>query len=349
MYLLGSMLGTRMICGIYAGSKRGIKSCYYAIRNLPFWYKSKIKEFKYYIATFKYRLSHLSETNLELGMHHLHKQNINDAIIRFTLVDKFLNPNDRLANYWLGWCYFLKNNYKKAIYHLQKASYSDQVKLGQFLENYSNYVEIPAEIWRQYRDFTAQYYPTSFRSDTINLPYSFIQKTMDKIVALPDSYSILELNSNIGLAGYEIRKRFPDSFTLTAIENSSAMNDLVNLYYPKLNIYDQLINSPVKDFLHNTQNKFDVILSFCGLSFTKDLKHYFECIYNISNNDGYFAFCLPVSKKTELSLKRKEFVFNSEEIKAAIDLSKFTTLGVNELSLGINNKYSIFICRKLVK
>ncbi len=346
------MLGTRMIYGIYAGTKKGVISCYYTIKNFPVWYKSQIQELKNYFANIKYRLSHLQETNLELGVYHLHKGNINDAIIRFTLIDKFIAPADQLANYWLGWCYFLKNNCKKAIYHLQRASDRDVVKLGSFLENYQDYMEIPPEIWRQYRELTAEYYPNNFCSNTLNLPYSFIQETIDKIVELPDNYNILELNSNIGLAGYEIRKRFPDSFNLIGTESSSVMNELVNLYYPNSKIYDQFFNSSVRDFLDNTSIKVDVILSFCGLSFTKDLKYYFGAIYNILNNNGYLSFCLPIDKKTELLLKRTEYVFNPNEVKEALDSSKFTILGIKELSLGTNNKYNkyaVFTCRKLVK
>jgi hypothetical protein len=37
------------------------------------------------------------------------------------LVEKYLDPNNKLAYYWLGWVYFLKQDYKNSIINLIKA------------------------------------------------------------------------------------------------------------------------------------------------------------------------------------------------------------------------------------
>ncbi|MEG8230918.1 tetratricopeptide repeat protein, partial [Candidatus Rickettsia tasmanensis] len=181
----------------------------------------------------KYKFSHLAETNYQLGLDHLYRGNLNDALLRFKLVDKFFNPNDSKVYYQLGWVYFLKNNYRQAIEYLEKSNEKYKPIFINFLKNYKDITEIPQEICGKYRDLTAQYYPTIFNNDkNIHLLYRFVNEALKQISDLPDNYSILELGSNIGLVGYEIQKRFPESFTLTGVEVSALMNELQETYYP---------------------------------------------------------------------------------------------------------------------
>jgi len=343
----GCMFGSKMISKLFSSIIYKIKFLYYCIKNLPSLVKLSISEFREYCVNFKYKLSHLKETNFQLGIEHLYKGNLNDAIFRLQLVDKFIAPNHPPANYWLGWAYFLKNNYKKAELHLQKSLEADKVGLQDFLLNYKNYREIPEPIWQLYRDLTANQYSNNLRNENnIHLPYSFIRNVLDKITSLPDSYNILELGSNTALVGYEVQKRFPNGFTFIGIESSIIMNGLVDIYYPSIKIYDQLLTISVKDFIVQNQDKFDVILSLCGLSFTNDLITYFQDIYSKLNDNGYFAFSLPLGDNTELSLKRKEFIFKLEDIVGALKSTNFTVLDFSELELEKDKKYCIVMCKK---
>lgn len=330
--------------------KDKIKHYYLTIINIPNFIENKILEFKNYLANCKYKMNHLSETNYELGLDHLYRGNLNDALIRFKLVDKFFSPNDSKVYYQLGWTYFLKNNYPKAIEYLEKSNEKYKTIFINFLKNYKDATEVPQEIWRKYRDLTAQCYPNIFNNDkNIHLPYRFVNETIKQITDLSDNYSILELGSNIGLVGYEVEKRFPENFVLTGVEISSLMNDIQEEYYTNLKIYDQIYNISINDFLKQNSNKFDIILSFCGLSFTKDLATYFNLIYSSLNNLGYFAFCMPSSANTQFSVKRKEFIFNLNEINTILQKNNFVVLASEEIILAENNKYSIIICKKTEK
>jgi len=346
------MLGSSIIAGIYNRIKNHIKFCGRLVFNLPYWIKAQISLFKNYIIDLRYKLDHLKETNLELGIEHLYKRNLNDAIIRFILVNKFFSKGDSKANYWLGWTYFLKNNYVKSLYYLKLDKESDPIGLGSFIQNYTNYNEIPSAIWYQYRELISEYYIDNFYlEDMKNLYEVFAQKTLNQITKLPDHYSILELGSNIGILGRYVRKRFPDTFTMKAVEVSDSMTKLASIYYPGLKIYDELLNLHIQEFLKlATQNsdKFDVILSCYSLTFTKELDTYFNDIYSLLNDNGFFAFCLPTNNMTKLSLDRKEFVFDQTYIKKAVNASNLILLSTDELSLGINNKYSIFTCKKVI-
>lgn len=328
--------------------KDKIKHYCLIVINIPNFIKNKILEFRNYISECKYKFSHLAETNYQLGLDHLYRGNLNDALLRFKLVDKFFNPNDSKVYYQLGWVYFLKNNYKQAIEYLEKSNEKYKTIFIDFLKNYQNATEIPEEIWGKYRDLTAKYYPTIFNNDkNIHLPYRFVNEALKQISDLPDNYSILELGGNIGLVGYEIQKRFPESFALTGVEISTLMNDLQEIYYPNTKIYDQIYNIAINEFLKQDSNKFDIIFSFCGLSFTNNLIEYFNLIYSSLSKQGYFVLCLPISANTKFVVKRKEFFFNLNEINNILQKNNFTILTSEEIILAENNKYSIIVCRKI--
>lgn len=322
--------------------------CHY-IRNFPSWYKGKVWQLINYFIDIKYKIMHIKETNFNLGLSHLKKNNLNDALLRFKIVEKFSKPEDVIinkVNYWLGWTYFLKGNYSKSLSYLQKSPREDVVKLGTFLQNYQKLSEIPQAIWREYRDLTAGYYTSKFLNDKIHMPYSFVSKIISAITNLPDNYTILELGSNIGLVGYEARKRFPDGFIYTGVESSQEMNKLISLYYPNFNIYDQLLEISIPEFLNQQPNRYDVILSYCSLSFTKDLANYFNLIYLITNKLGYFAFCLPIDSIAKFSIERKEFIYTIADIKEVLSKTQFNILNCQELDLEKSGKYYMVVCQK---
>ncbi len=341
------MLGSKLISKTFNFAKSSITSSYNFLMDYPTWQRRTIGNIKNYFIDFKFRLSNLSEANLELGIHHLHQNNLNDAWIRFKLIDKFLSPNDKIANYWLGWTYYLKNNIPKAIFHLERAHNEDMIGLLPFLRNIDQAKETPQEIWTEQRDITAEYYAMNFYSSNIHLPLTFTDILKNHITYLPDSYTIVELGSNIGILGIEIVKRLPDKIIhYIGVENSPIMNELVKIYFPQQKIYDQLISVSIPEFLAEQQDKYDLILSFDGLSFAQHLEHYFKMIYNMLSENGYFAFALRVGIYENFSVKHKQFHYTQSKLLIELKKIGFTILHQEEFLLEINNKYIIVMTKK---
>jgi hypothetical protein len=65
------------------------------------------------------KLKNLREANYNLGIMHLEKGNINDAIFRFKLMTKFW-PDDQRSYYYLAYCLTVKNELLKAKIVLEK-------------------------------------------------------------------------------------------------------------------------------------------------------------------------------------------------------------------------------------
>lgn len=294
----------------------------------------------------RYKLSNLAESNLDLGIYHLRCRNYNDAIFRFKLVDKFLDPGNKLANYWLGWTYFMKQDYKQAINCLTQAEDIDEIGLLAFIKSIDNATYIPSAIHAMHRDIITYIIIDKYITAEENLIIELISEFNKQAKDLPEEYSILELGANVGMLGDEIHKRMQESYTLTGVEISEKMIELQLECFPNSKPYDGMINSLVETFLEKEINLYDVVYSLDGFSTNADLKKVFNNIFSVLNTNGYFAFIVKTDKQNKLSTKLLEFAYSPQYVKEVLKESGFKILSVKDFSLEIKNNYSIFVCTK---
>lgn len=294
----------------------------------------------------RYKLSNLAESNLDLGVYHLRCRNYNDAIFRFKLVDKFLDPHNKLANYWLGWSYFMKQNYRQAINYLARAEDIDEIGLLPFIKSIDNATYIPSAIHAMHRDIIADIIIDKYITKEENLIIELVSEFNNQAKNLPEEYSILELGANVGMLGDEIHKRMQESYTLTGVEISEKMIELQLECFPNSKPYDGMINSPVEEFLEREINLYDVVYSLDGFSTNADLKKIFSNVFSVLNINGYFAFIVKIDKQNSLSNKFLEFAYSTRYVKDTLKEAGFKILSVKDFSLEIKNNYSIFVCTK---
>lgn len=332
----------------YLCIKQKINLYYNFIKNFRHHCGAKMQFGLHYISDIKYKLSNLADTNLKLGLYHLYNQRFTDAILRFKLVYKYFNPGNKEAAYWLGWCYFFKRNIPVAQEYLKNCHEADAINLKHFVTNYNLVQVIPDQIWQKLRDIIAQNYINRFFSESINIPAIFIQKILQKIEHLPEEYNILELGSNIGILGGQIQKRFKGNFHLTGVECSKKMSELGEDFYNTNDFYAFISSQNIADFLenHSANHQHHLILSLCGLSYTKDLAAYLNKIYNILHDDGYFALCALEGEKTEFDFEHKEFKYNAEKLRKEIIDNQFIIIDYSNFFNSRNSKYLLFLCKK---
>lgn len=124
--------------------------------SVPNFFKQQFMKITDDTKKLRYKLKNLAESNLDLGVYHLRCRNYNDAIFRFKLVDQFLDPDNKLANYWLGWTYFMKQDYNKSIVCLTKAEDVDEIGLLSFVKSIDSATSIPSTIHSMHRDIIAR-------------------------------------------------------------------------------------------------------------------------------------------------------------------------------------------------
>lgn len=331
---------------IFSSMKNVIKSCLSGITQIPSWFKQQLFCLFNDIKNIRYSLKNLASSNMDLGIYHMQNGNFRDAIFRFKLVKRFFEPGNKIVRYRLGWVYFLKQDHKNAVIQLAKAEQEDEVNLLAFIKSIDSAQYIPSNIYSLYRDLTAQLFIDKFNSNVVNIPKNLVLELNTNITDLPENYDILELGSNVGLLGNELQKRMQEQCSITAVETSSRMLELQNLYFPDRQLYDAIIHNPIGEFLENNSKQYDIITSLDGLTFAKNLQETFANIFATLKPKGYFACVIGSSTATQLANSCSEFTYNSQKISVLLHDIGFNILSFKEINLEIKNNYAIFICRK---
>ncbi len=328
------------------GIKNATKSLFSFVTGIPRSIYNTVISIKNQFHQLRYNLNNLSASNIKLGIYHLKNGNLNDAIFRFKLVEKYLEPGNKIASYWLGWTYFLKNNFKNSIIYFTKAEDKDELNMLSFIKSIDTVTSLPTKINQTCRDLMAANFIDRFDDKNINIPKEMVIAVNEYIETIPEEYSILELGNNVGLLSSEIKKRMQDSFTLTVTELSTEMIDLQNLYFPDQALYDKIYQSTPDEFLQITQNKYDIIMSLEGVSYTSDPNQLYSKIFNALSPDGYFAFAVRIAQNNLLSNKYLDFAYNPDLVANELKKVGFSILSQKEIILENNNKYHIFVCKK---
>lgn len=315
--------------------------------SFPGWAIQRLRDLVDHLKKIKANLKDLTGTNLKLGIYHLYRNNLSDAVFRLKIVDNFLDRSNEEANYYLGWTYLKKGDFQKAIHHLAKAGKADEIKLHNFIQEIDNISEIPMSIETMNRNITAEDYIDQFTNSEYYLPLELVNDINSNLINIPDSYSVLELGCNVGLCGAHMHARLPEEFTLTGIETSSIMHSMLQNIETsqQTKYYSQLHNVPVQDFLAQNRTKFNVITSFNGFSFTSNLDELFSQIKLSLTKEGIFAFTVRGSSKTHLDKSLLEFSYDENTIKQALKSNHFEIISERELKLEKNNKFYIFLVK----
>ena len=344
-----------MISETFLGIKNTVKSFFNFLKLLPAHIKNLIANGRNELTSLRLKLNNISESNLKLGVSHLENGNYNDAIFRFKLVEKYFDPNNKEACYWLGMTYLLKNNYKDSIIYLQKAVDIDKINLLQFVQSIDNTIKIPVEIYIQLRDVTSgkflKKYIEKFIDNNNNIPKMLISELNKNITSLPQNYNILDLGSNFGLLAYEIHKRMPDNFELTGIEVSPMTCKYeYKLYNKSLKSFHKSLGTIFPhEYLSHDAQKYDIICSLNGFSTQLDLRDILHTIYLKLNEGGYFAFSIDTAPENHFSKKSLEFSYNIDYLNNLLKETGFNVLSTIEFNVEKNNNCSIFVCMKQLK
>ncbi|RTK92420.1 MAG: methyltransferase domain-containing protein [Rickettsiales bacterium] len=333
---------------IFVKMKNTIKKIFSGIIYLPKKIYTLVDQIINDCITLRIKMKDLAKSNIDVGQYHLRNGNYNDAIFRFKLVDKFLDKNNIIANYYLGLAYFFKKDYQNATTHLLKAEKKDKIGLLNFIKNIDNIESVPDKIYKLHRKNRAQFFVDKFASEENNIPQNLIIEFNKAASDLPAQYSILEIGSNIGLLGFEIAKRMQDEFIITATEISREMINIQSVIYPDQQFYDEIYNDSAEAFIENNLQNFDVIFSLDGFSYIKNLRTILANIFSKLNNNGYFAFCVRTSNNPSFSYELLEFSYNFEQLSADLREIGFKILSYKNFNLENKNNYTILICTKQI-
>ena len=180
-------------------------------RNL---YSRAVKGTKDNISDFRYKVTHLFDTNLQNGLNHYYLGHYKDALIRFKIMNSMWK-NHPVVHYNLGRAYFELEKHSKAEIVLQKAIDLNH-RLARYylakIQNVENVLFVPSELKAEFYDYSLD----SFASE-----YSIHETQLRQIFDIYDRYigslaiekgenqvSILDIGCHVGLFGKFCRQTY---------------------------------------------------------------------------------------------------------------------------------------------
>ena len=267
------------------------------------------------------------QSNIDLGLYHLMHGNINDAIFRFYVISRFIDPQDKKSKNLLSWSYFIKGDLKRSLQELKSINDRDSVELQQYINEYNSICIIPKEIIDRYTDFTIECIYNRYFSKDVSLSRVMLTMILEYLVNMPKNCKILDLGCKGGAIGAEFNNILDQNFYIKGVESNKSLAELSkHIAQDNRRIYDDIVQKDINDFLnskHTTQ--YNIITCFDSLSFTKDLRSIFVGISRVLNNGGILAILLEKSAgHTSIANDYVSFKFSQSDVESQLRLAKFS-------------------------
>ena len=292
-----------------------------------------------------YKKKNIVEANMNVGVHHLRKGNINDAVFRFYLVSKFLDMKNKKALYLLSWAYFLKGDVKKSIAAIENCKEEDSVGLKDYLINYKSCDLVPAKIVDKYQDFTYNYIYARYFSKTISLSKSFVDSLLMHIKVLSKDFKILDLGCKSGLIGVELDYVIKKKYIIHGIESNRTLSrkaeEVSNT--SKVKIYDEIIEIEIDSYLDKVNLQYDSVIVFDSLSYTKDLKTPLTKVKNILKKAGCLILLLKKADTTQISDDLVSFEYREDYVISQLSSAGFSIHSVKIYKIRKHEEYFVIV------
>ncbi len=232
-----------------------------------------------YISSVAYKVQNLFQTNIDVGLHHLHGSRFKESLFRFKLIQKFKKDSE-LVLYNIARCNFFLGKNKEALKFF--GSRSDP--LCKYYElrakNNDSLIEIPISLIKEHREYLA----SQFVDMLVKNKYSAHIMIKDTVLAHtqsnPQLMSILELGCGTGIVG-QCLKSCGIGSNITGVEVSSNMCDISrNCTLNQKPVYSQIVNYHPCEFIDTTQKKFGLIILNQVLDYTYQPKILIDKCFN---------------------------------------------------------------------
>lgn len=290
------------------------------------------------IVDIKTKLQNLEAVNFDLVDYHLDNGNLSDAIMRLKIIDKFIAPNNIVAQYKLAWCYFIKADFTNSLFYLAKSQSVDSYGLQKYLLS-QDIQQIPEAILAQYKNIapgTDQKFYDG-KNTIINKAISMLAKQLKTI---PHECQILDIGVGDGMVGKVLNQKLPKKYILTGIESSHKLCQKLQDY----KLYDDLQNIFITDFLKKNTVLYDVVISFCSVLFNANLSINLTSISKLLKPNRYFIFVFINNQINKIDDTKTRFLYNTETVTQEITHCRFNMLEISEFLIDKTN-YVTLLCQ----
>lgn len=275
-------------------SKRGNKS-----------YKKKwIQLGKDKISEIKYKMEHLHETNILLGLKHYYDGSMFDAMLRFRLVNSF-KKNDEQSLQNMALCLYRKNDLQKLCKLLDKIAelYPENEILAYIREKQEKpeqILHLPTTLYNNYFSYNVFLQKQIPAEQRKNL---FLLNVLAKYYAQEDFVRFLDVNCNCGENGITAVDFFKECH-VTGVEISSCVLKICsNLKLKNRDVYNEILEQKYEEFVQN-ENNFQFIAINFHFHFHSDLENVLRQTVKIMNENSLLYFKIQNTHDAEWQLDK---------------------------------------------
>lgn len=317
----------------------------YLLNMLKF-LRKKAKKLPNEIKELFVHFNHLKERNIDLLFFHISKGNYRDASLRIWILQKFISKNDLQIEYFKAIVKFLKGDIDKSI-PLFKKTHPEFTsnELLNYVENYQSTEFIPINIYNFIFKLTIDQYIVKYIGKKYNLISDFLNILDPHLPALSraEDYKVLDFGPNIILSKL-LKSNLPKSSFIDGYDFLSTRYQFSNSFEVDIkDVFRRFEYDNNIDGIKCQEKKYDLIISFDSLSFTKNLREKFKFFKSKLSPDGILALLIPISEKTALYPHQNTFKYSEEDIKEKLSLAEFKIKTIKETISNKNQKYLIIL------
>ncbi|MCE3232843.1 MAG: biotin biosynthesis protein BioC [Rickettsiaceae bacterium] len=286
------------------------------------------------------KLKDIPGTNYKLGILHMRRGNVSDAIMRFRMVI-FLTPEHVGARCQLAKCLLMVNEEESARDMLQKVLEMDKdntdakYQLSK-LNNRETLNTIPLSVIREKVDISAD----NYIAGDLAFTKTFISTVLLNINDKNPNLSVLDLGCGDGEAGQLLRDKEIVK-NITGVDLSDKMLKLAQKRkIGEESVYNNLANREISEYLSVNNDKFDLILANGSLKYFGNIKEIFSLVKKSLKPSAIFAFAInkaELDKDYRLNIGEDNFSFSQGYIRDALNSLGFNELQIKEVQNIQNN------------
>lgn len=325
---------------------------YYEISGF---FKRKIADFNAQCKEAREKLRDIPGTNFNLGLYHLKIGNIDDAIMRFKMVN-FLKPEMKEVSYYLGRCLVIKGDLEDAKPYLEKArSNNVKVKETDYILQKINSPEsinvIPDDIVKERADSLAEFYSLNGVDESEIIEREMLLGwVLKNITDKNPNLKVLDIGAATGVYGHILKEKAIVK-ELVGVEPSAVLAKRAG----SLKTRGELVYNDVKvltcrEFLENAKGENDLILIDRVIEYYGDLSVLASKLNGLLKKNGILAFMLDIPEESlegfKLNVSFDNFEHSINEIKNKFIASGFSEMEIREIEIVEDYKQLIFVFGK---
>lgn len=297
------------------------------------------------------KLKDIPGTNYKLGLHHLKKGNMDDAILRFKMVT-YLTPEMASAHYNLGRCLLIKGDKDKAKQSLEKAlslepNLPEAVYTLGKLQSPELLDTIPSNTIAEHIEWQGDSLSQAAEPRELRdklLITSLLSCIKDKNPNL----EVLDLGCMNGGRGLILReKEVLKRISGVDIDKKSTVMAKKQVFDAEP-VYSTVINEEISAYLANNQSVFDIVLAGNIFSYQGTLDAMFNNISRSLKKGGFFAAIInqnDLIRGYNLNVAQDKFIHSINYFEEILKLNGLTIEHKKEKELS-NTKYVVLVsCR----